>query len=309
MLSGMNESKPVLGFVGLGAMGLPMATNLLRAGYPVRVHNRTAAKAKPLEALGATICESPAEVAEACDAVFTMLSDDAATEAATIGDDGLLHTLPAGSIHLSCSTISPAQARHLARLHELHDQHYVAVPVYGRPEAAAAGKLWILCSGADAATRERIKPYLGPLSQGVRDFGDAPDAAHVVKVCGNYLIGAAIQAMGEAFTLAEKGGVSRHDTFAFLTDTVLDCAIYKNYGKQIAPEVYEPAGFTMPLALKDMTLAQQLGDETQTPLPFVGVIRAGLTAAIAKGRSHHDFAGLARETSENAGLSPEREIK
>ncbi|MBC8140035.1 MAG: NAD(P)-dependent oxidoreductase, partial [Armatimonadetes bacterium] len=154
-----------------------------------------------------------------------------------------------------------------------------------------------------------IAPYLAPLSQGVRDFGDAPDAAHVVKVCGNYLIGAAIQAMGEAFTLAEKSGVSRQDTFAFLTDTVFNCAIYKNYGKQIAPEVYEPAGFPLPLALKDMTLAQALGDETQTPLPFVGVLRAGLTAAIAKGRAHHDFAGLAREASENAGLSPEREIK
>ena len=303
----MINNLPVLGFVGLGAMGLPMATNLIRAGYALRVFNRTAAKAVPLKELGATVCESPAEVAEACDFVFTMLSDDAAVEPATLGDDGVLHTLPPGAVHVSCSTISPGLSRHLARLHDLHDQHYVAAPVYGRPEAAAAAKLFWLVSGADDAVRARVSPLLSPtMGQSVTDFGDAPDAAPVVKVCGNYMIGCAIQAMGEAFTLAEKSGVEREKVFQFLTETVFNAPIYKNYGKQIAPEVYEPAGFAMPLALKDMKLARELGDETQTPLPFNGVLIAGLTAALAKGRTIQDFAGLAQEASENAGLSPDR---
>ncbi len=287
-------------------MGLPMATNLIRAGYPLRVYNRTAAKAAPLAALGATVCESPAEVAEAADVVFTMLADDRAVESATIGDDGLLHTLSPGGIHVSCSTISPALARHLSTLHDLHDQQYVAAPVYGRPPVAEAGQLWIMLSGADAATRERVRVCLAPLSHATRDFGDAPDAAHVVKVCGNYMIGAAIEAMGEAFTLAEKSGVSREDIFAFLTESVFACPVYRNYGKLIAAETYEPAGFTLPLGLKDVSLAQTLADETLTPLPFAGVLRAQLTAARAKGHDEHDWATLAREVSEAAGLPPDR---
>lgn len=297
---------PTLGFIGLGAMGLPMAANLIRAGYPLRVYNRTAAKAEPLLALGATVCESPAEVAEAASVVFTMLADDRAVESATLGDDGLLHTLASDGVHVSCSTISPALARHLSTLHDLHDQHYVAAPVYGRPPVAEAGQLWIMLSGADASVRARIRPYLGAISGGVRDFGDAPDAAHVVKVCGNYMIGVAIEAMGEAFTLAEKSGVPRDAVYEFLTQTVFACPVYQNYGKLIASETYEPAGFTLPLGLKDVSLAQTLADETLTPLPFAGIVHAQLVAARAKGRDGHDWSTLAREVSEGAGLAPDR---
>lgn len=302
----MSETLPVVGFVGLGAMGLPMATNLVRAGYSLRVYNRTASKAESLSALGATVCESPAEVAEEASVVFTMLADDRAVESATIGDDGILHTLPSDGIHISCSTISPALARHLSTLHDLHDQHYVAAPVYGRPPVAEAGKLWIMLSGADNSVRERARSFLAPLSGGVQDFGDAPDAAHVVKVCGNYMIGVAIEAMGEAFTLAEKSGVSRQDIFSFLTQSVFACPVYQNYGKLIASETYEPAGFTLPLGLKDVSLAQTLADETLTPLPFAGILHAQLVAARAKGRDEQDWSTLAREVSEAAGLSPER---
>ncbi len=305
----MSDTLPSLGFVGLGAMGLPMAANLLRAGHPLRVYNRTAAKAAPLAALGATVCESPAMVAEGAAVVFSMLADDAAVEAATIGEDGLLHTLATDGVHISCSTISPALARHLARLHDLHDQHYVAAPVYGRPPVAEAGQLWMTLSGGTAAVRERVKPLLALLSRSTQDFGDAPDAAHVVKVCGNYMIAAAIEAMGEAFTLAERSGVSRQGVFEFLTQTVFAAPVYQNYGKMIAAEQYEPAGFTLPLGLKDVTLAQTLADETLTPLPFVGVLHAQLTAARAKGRDAHDWATLAREVSEAAGLSPTRDIR
>ncbi len=156
--------------------------------------------------------------------------------------------------------------------------------------------------------RERVMPYLAPISRAVHDFGDAPDAAHVVKVCGNYMIGAAIEAMGEAFTLAEKSGVPRQEVFAFLTQSVFNCLVYQSYGKLIAAEQYEPAGFTLPLGLKDVTLAQTLADETLTPLPFAGVLRAQLTAARAKGRDTHDWSTLAREVSEAAGLSPDRDV-
>jgi len=303
----MSETLPTLGFIGLGAMGRPIARHLLNAGYPLRVYNRTAAKTASLVDAGAVLCETPAEVASEASIVFTMLADDTAVETATIGEEGLLHTLPPDGIHLSCSTISPALARQLAALHTLHDQHYLAAPVYGRPPVAEAGQLWIMLSGADATVRERVKPVLASFSRLVQDFGDAPDAANVVKVCGNYMIGAAIEAMGEAFTLAEKAGVSRQDAYAFLTQSILDCVVYRTYGKLIAADEYEPAGFTLPLGLKDVTLAEQLAAETLTPLPFAGVIRSHLVAARAKGRDHEDWATLAREVSEGAGLSPERE--
>ena len=303
-----HKPNQTLGFVGLGAMGLPMAQNLLQAGYRLRVYNRTAEKAEPLRRLGAVVCETPAEVASGTEIVFSMLADDAALENATAGEDGLLHTLGAGGVHLSCSTISPDLARRLSDLHDLHDQRFVAAPVYGRPPVAAAGQLWMMLSGADAATRERVKPFLAPLSKSVHDFGDAPDAANVVKVCGNFMISAAIEAMGEAFTLAEKSGVNRQDVYAFLTQSVFACTAYQSYGKMIAAEQYEPAGFALPLGLKDVMLAETLAAQTLTPLPLAAIVRAHLIAARAKGRDAEDWSTLAREVSESAGLKPGRVI-
>lgn len=301
-----SEQNLTIGFIGLGAMGTPMAHNLLNSGFLLRLFNRTASKAAALIERGAVLCESPAEVATEADIVITMLADDAAVENATIGEEGLLHTLEPDGVHLSMSTISPLLARRLSAMHDLHDQHYVAAPVYGRPPVAEAGQLWIMLSGADESVRERVRPVLAAMSRSIHDFGDGPDAAHVVKVCGNYMIGAAIEAMGEAFTLAEKAGVSRQDTYEFLTQSVFASIVYQSYGKLIAAEQYEPAGFALPLGLKDITLAEQLAAETLTPLPLAGVVRSHLVAARAKGRDNEDWATLAREISEAAGLSPDR---
>jgi 3-hydroxyisobutyrate dehydrogenase-like beta-hydroxyacid dehydrogenase len=291
-----------VGFVGLGAMGLPMVKNLLAAGFGVRVYNRTRARAEALIDNGATVCDSAAEAATDVRVVCTMLSDDAAVESVTVGDDGILNALAPGAIHLSLSTIGPETARRLMTLHDLHDSVYLAAPVYGRPEVAQAGKLNILLSGGDAATRESVHPVLLAMGQKVWDFGDEVGAANVVKVCGNFMIGVAIEAMAEAFALAEKNGVSRLAIYEMLTQTIFASPAYVAYGKLIAEQQYLPPGFTVPLGQKDITLAQELGKRSNVPLPIAGIVQDKLIAARAKGRDEMDWACIGLEAAEAAGL-------
>ncbi|MDX1932431.1 MAG: NAD(P)-dependent oxidoreductase [Capsulimonadales bacterium] len=302
----MNRNEPMkkaVAFIGLGAMGLPMASNLLKAGFTLRVYNRTAEKASGLVEGGAVLCESPADAARSTDIVCSMLADDAAVESMSLGEDGILNGLTSGGIHLSLSTISPELSRRLAAEHDLRGSVYLAAPVYGRPEVAQAGQLNVLLSGGTADVRERVQPVLLAMGQKVWDFGDEPGAAHVVKVCGNFMIGAAIEAMGEAFTLAEKNGVSRQAIYEMLTLTVFGSPVYRSYGRLIATQEYLPAGFTLPLGQKDITLAQELGKRSGVPLPLAGVVQDRLIAARAKGRDAMDWACLALEASEAAGLS------
>ncbi len=200
--------KENIGFIGLGGMGLAMASNLLKAGFSLRVYNRTAEKARPLVEMGALLARSPAEAAEAAEpggVVVTMVSDDKAVEEVTVGPDGFLARLGDG-VHLSMSMIAPRAARRLAAIHRERGGRYVASPVFGKPEVAARAKLWIVTSG-DAAAKARVRPIQETLSQQVFDFGDDPGAANAIKLAGNFLLGAAIEAMAEAFTLAQKHGV------------------------------------------------------------------------------------------------------
>jgi 3-hydroxyisobutyrate dehydrogenase-like beta-hydroxyacid dehydrogenase len=183
----------VIGFVGLGNMGLPMASNLIEAGYTLRVYNRTAEKAQPLIAQGAELADNPANVVEPDGIAITMLSNDQALEEVVLGENGILHKLGSGGIHLSMSTVSSATANKLAKHHKQRGAHYLAAPVFGRPDAAAARKLWICLSGNGVA-KERVLPLLNILGQGVFDFGEEVGAANVVKIAGNFLIISAIEA-------------------------------------------------------------------------------------------------------------------
>ncbi|MBE9182105.1 NAD(P)-dependent oxidoreductase [Oculatella sp. LEGE 06141] len=290
-----------IGFIGLGNMGLPMATNLLAAGYPLRAYNRTSEKAQPLAEQGAQVVSQPAEAVEPGGIVVTMLANDAALEAVVLGDNGILAKLGQGGIHLSMSTVSPATAHKLAALHEQQGSQYVAAPVFGRPDAAAARKLWVACSGKTPA-KDRVKPILEQIGQGVFDFGEEAGSANVVKLTGNFLIIAAIEAMAEAFTLAEKNGIDRTDVANLFGQTLFACPIYQNYGRMIAQQQYEPAGFKLALGLKDVTLALQTARESQMPLPLASLLHDRLLALVADGKSEIDWTGLALKTSAEAGL-------
>jgi 3-hydroxyisobutyrate dehydrogenase-like beta-hydroxyacid dehydrogenase len=292
--------KETVGFIGLGNMGLAMATTLLKAGFGLSVYNRTAAKAQPLLELGARLARSPAEAAEPGGIVVTMVSDDRALEEVTLGANGFLGRLGDG-VHLSMSTIAPRTSRRLAGLHRAQGTGYVASPVFGKPDVAVQAKLWIATSG-DAAARARVRPLQEAIGQRVFDFGDEPGAANAIKLAGNFLLGAAIEAMAEAFTLAQKHGVPRQQTHEFFSQTLFDCFVYRDYGKLIAFEHYHPVGAKPSLIRKDFGLILDAANEGLLPMPLANLIHQRLTATVAKGREDADWAGFAREVSESTGL-------
>jgi 3-hydroxyisobutyrate dehydrogenase-like beta-hydroxyacid dehydrogenase len=293
--------RPVIGFVGLGNMGQPMAANLLKAGHSVRVWNRSPGRAAALAAQGATSVSRPEEVAEAGALVISSLSNDRVLEEVVGANHALLRRLGPGGIHLSTSTVAPETSRRLAEGHEHYGVTYLAAPVLGRPDAAAAAKLWIFLSGP-AEAKERAQPVLRALGQGVFDLGEDPGAANVVKLAYNFLLASAIEAMAEAFTLAEKNGVERRRLADLLVQTVFDCPVYRNYGKHIAEQRYQPALFKLSLGLKDVSLVLRTAASSKVPMPLAGLLHDHLLAAEAKGRGDLDWTALAGEVSEAAGL-------
>lgn len=290
-----------IAFIGLGSMGTPMAMNLIKAGYALRVYNRTAEKAQPLIDRGAALATSPADAVTPGGIVFTMLANDQAVEAVCLSEAGILSRLGTGGIHVSMSTIAPATAQRLAAEHEQRGSQYIAAPVFGRPEAAEAAKLWVCVSGSETS-RTRIEPMLKAMGQGIFDFGEAVGAANVVKLTGNFLIMAAIEAMAEAFTLAEKNGIDRAQVAELFGQTLFACPIYQNYGRMVAQQQYEPAGFKLSLGLKDVTLALQVAQSSQMPMPLANLVQNRLLTSIAKGRADFDWTGFALEVSDDAGI-------
>jgi len=295
--------RPVIGFIGLGNMGQPMAANLLQAGYPVRVWNRSADRAAPLVTRGAVRVSRPEEAAEPGGLVISSLSNDQVLEEVVGANRALLQRLGPGGIHVSTSTVAPATSRQLAEGHQPFGVTYLAVPVLGRPDAAAAAKLWIFLSGPKEA-KERVQPVLRTLGQGVFDLGEDPGAANVVKLACNFLMASAGEAMAEAFTLAEKNGMERCLVADLLVQTVFDCPVYRSYGRQIAEQRYLPALFKLSLGLKDISLVLQTAASSTVPMPLANLLHDHLLAAVAKGRGDLDVTGLAGEVSEAAGLRP-----
>jgi 3-hydroxyisobutyrate dehydrogenase-like beta-hydroxyacid dehydrogenase len=293
--------KPVIGFIGLGNMGQPMGSNLLKAEYPVRVWNRSLDRAASLVAQGATQVSRPEEAAERGALLLSSLSNDQVLEEVIGNNQNLLRRLGPGGIHISTSTIAPATSRRLAEIHRQYGVSYLAAPVLGRPDAAAAAKLWIFLSGP-AEAKERAQPVLRVLGQGVFDLGEDPGAANVAKLACNFMLASAMEAMAEAFTLAEKNGITRSRMAEILTQTVFDCPVYRNYGKQIAEQRYQPALFKLSLGLKDIGLVLQTAASSKAPMPLAGLLHNHLLAAEAKGRGGLDWTGLAGEISEAAGL-------
>jgi len=294
-----------ISFIGLGNMGLPMARNLLQAGYTLTVYNRTRARADQLKQLDPVVADSPAAAARDAEILVTMVADDAALEDVMLGPHGALAALSRGAVHASMSTISVGLSRRLAERHEAAGLTYVAAPAFGRPEAAEAKQLWIVAAGpADAL--QRCRPVLNAMGQGVIAVGDDPARANVIKLAGNFLLAAAIEAMGEAFALTRKFGVAPADLLDIVNGRLFRSPIYENYGKLIAEERYEPAGFKLRYGLKDIRLALGAADEVAAPMPLASLIRDRYLSAVARGWGDSDWAALARIAAADAGLNPPR---
>jgi 3-hydroxyisobutyrate dehydrogenase-like beta-hydroxyacid dehydrogenase len=242
-------------------------------------------------------------LAETCrgGVVITMLPDDAAAEEVVFGSGGMLFALPKNGIHISMSTISVALSERLAEIHGNAGQFYVAAPVFGRPEAAAAGKLFIIAAGPGAA-RARCQPLFDAMGQKTLELGERQSQANLVKLAGNFLIAANIECLGEAFALARKSGIEAHRFLEILTGTLFAAPLYQTYGAIIADEKYEPAGFKMSLALKDMRLALAAADATAVPMPTASLVHDHCLASVAQGQGETDWSGLARLCARNAGL-------
>jgi 3-hydroxyisobutyrate dehydrogenase-like beta-hydroxyacid dehydrogenase len=288
-----------IGFLGLGQMGQGMAGNLVKAGHAVRVYNRTAGKTSALVDLGAEAAQS---VAEACagEAVVTMLADDKAVEGLAFGEGGLVASLAPGALHVSCSTISTAMSERLSEAHAKAGQRFVAAPVFGRPDAAAAGKLFIVAAGEPGALAD-CAPLFEAMGQRVFTFGAHPPAANLVKLSGNFLIASVIESLGEAMALVGKAGVDLHAYLELLTSTLFSAPVYKTYGGLIADQKFEPAGFAAPLGQKDIRLTLAAAEDLQVPMPLASLLRDRFLTLLANGGEKLDWSAIGRLAAKDAG--------
>lgn len=289
-----------VGFIGLGNMGSGMAATLLKTGHELTVYNRTPQKAKLLTEKGATVAPT---VADACngDVVITMLSDDAALESVVFGGAGIVNNLPKGAMHVSCSTISVSLADKLTAEHAQRGQRFVSAPVFGRPEAAASAKLFIVAAGAMDAV-DACAPLLDAMGQRTFRFGEKPSSANLVKISGNFMISSTIEMLSEAMALVSKAGLDQHEYLNFLTSTLFAAPIYKTYGTLIADKKFKPAGFAVPLGFKDLHLALAAGDALRVPLPLANLVRDRFLRLLARGDETIDWSAISRLAAEDAGL-------
>jgi 3-hydroxyisobutyrate dehydrogenase-like beta-hydroxyacid dehydrogenase len=290
-----------IGFIGLGNMGAAIAANLLKARHEVTVWNRSAAKARSLVDAGAVLAATPKEAAAGKAAVITMLADDSALDAVLTGETGLIAGLDKGALHISMSTIAVATAERLTEEHRSRGQRLMCAPVFGRPEAAAAGKLFIV-AGGDPADIELADPVFRAVGQRVFAVGKKPSAANLVKLCGNFMILSAIESMAEAMTLAEKGGVQKAQLLEVLTGSLFDAPVFHNYGKTLVDGRFRPAGFAAPLGLKDMRLAGQSAETLRVPMPLLGLLSDHLLQTIAVEGEDIDWSGIGLTIAKNGGL-------
>jgi 3-hydroxyisobutyrate dehydrogenase-like beta-hydroxyacid dehydrogenase len=271
-----------IGFIGLGNLGTPIAENLLASGHQLFVYNRTASKTKPLTEKGAIACATIKEVTQACTVIITMVSDDKALKSVSEGPDGLIKNMQQGSVHISMSTILPLTAEELTREHTQQGSHYLASPVFGRPEAARARKLNFVVSG-EATFRQQAEQLLKDAGgAGVWDFGDNITAANTIKLCGNFMIAAALEAIGESVTLAAKSQIDTQKMWSFFSQTIFNSPIYVNYGNIIVNRQFEPAGFSMQLGLKDVNLVLSQAAQVQQKMPLASLLQHNMQQLIEK---------------------------
>jgi len=287
-----------VGFIGLGALGRGMATRLIDARHEVHVWNRSAEPSEELVRRGAHREESPGG-AFTGDAVITMLADDDAVRAAIISRD-VLRTAPKDLVHIVMSTLSVAFARELEQVHAEAGIAYIAAPVMGRPDVAAAGKLNILAAG-DPAAIERARPLFDAIGQRTWLLGVEPHQANVAKLAINFLLASAIEAMAEAAALAERYEIDPAKLMEVITGTLFAAPAYATYGKLIIEGEFKP-GFKLTLGLKDMRLAPAAGEAMGVPLPFASVVRDNLVDAIGHGDAGRDWSAVALVARRRAAL-------
>ena len=289
-----------IGFIGIGRMALGMVRNLLAAGHTVQVYNRTRARAEELASDGAEVIDS---IGAACDneLVISMLADDRAIEDVVFGEVDFINAMPSDGVHVSMATISEKMGRRLRDSHNAAGRAYVSAPVFGRPDAAAAAKLFIVAAGIPRAI-ERCQGAFDAMGQKTFVLGEDAVAANVVKITGNFMLASVIETLGEAFALSRKYGIDSEDLLELLTSTLFTAPVYKGYGSLIAKQQYEPAGFKLNLGLKDISLALEAASAKSVPMPIATAVRDQFLVGMERGYQDMDWAALGKVCADDAGL-------
>jgi 3-hydroxyisobutyrate dehydrogenase-like beta-hydroxyacid dehydrogenase len=293
-----------VGFIGLGNMGSGIARNLINAGHQLTVYNRTRSRADELGTLGARVATTPAEAASNAEALMTMLADDHALEDTLFDPGNAIRSLAGDALHISLSTISVALSRRLVQAHHEREQHYISAPVFGRPDAAAAAKLFVVAAGPKGQI-ERCGSLLDAIGQKTFIAGEDPPSANVIKLAGNFLLTTVIEGLAEAVALVRKSGLDPNTFLEMMTGSLFPAPVYRNYGGMIASDKFEPAGFKLPLGFKDNRLFLAAAEEAQVPVPLASLVHDRFLAALAQGLGEADWAAIARISFQEAGLRKE----
>jgi 3-hydroxyisobutyrate dehydrogenase-like beta-hydroxyacid dehydrogenase len=288
-------------FIGLGSMGSHMAKNLLKNKIDLYVYNRSKDKEAPLIKDGAKSLASPSEALQKAPIVFSIVSNDQALKDIVLGDKGILANAKPGTVHISMSTVSPDLIKELAEAHKAKGVLFASGTVFGRPEAAAQGKLWV-CLAGDPKAKKDAEPLLKFIGQKTYDFGDEAEKANVVKIMGNFMILSVVELLSEGFSFAEKNGIESKAVYNFLIDSMFPAPVFQKYGQVVADREFEPAGFKLELGLKDIDLLLRRADKVHVPMPLAGILHDRLMTAMALDRGKMDWATIAKSQFENSGL-------
>jgi len=290
-----------ISFIGLGNMGTPMAFNLLKGGLELAVYNRSKEKAAPLVKAGAKLLSHPSEAFKHAPIAFSMVANDHALFDITEGPNGLLAGAKPGSIHVSLSTISPETSTKLETLHKEKGLHYLAANVFGRPDVAAKAALWI-CIAGEKEAKTKAEPFLKFIGKSIYDFGSKPEMANNVKLAGNFMILAVIELLSEVFAFGEKHGIDPKDLYKLFTESLFPSPVFSTYGKIILDKAFSPAGFKLPLGLKDLNLFLDSAESVNYSSPLANLLHDKLLTSMAKGREDLDWSSISLISRENAGL-------
>jgi len=278
-----------------------MARRLIVAGHTLTVYNRTRRRAEPFRALGIDVADTIRDAAAKADVLISMVADDQAVEEVVFPPGDALHALPSGAVHVSMSTVSVAMSRRLADAHHEGRQHYVGAPVFGRPEAAASGKLFVVAAGPDDQVR-RCQPVFDAVGQKTFNVGADAPAANVIKLAGNFMISAMIESLAESVALARKHEVDPHVLLDVLTGSLFSAPIYRTYGSILLEQKFDPPGFKLPLGMKDNTLVLEAAQAARVSMPVASLLHDHFVTALAMGLGESDWSAVARVTYRNAGL-------
>lgn len=281
-------------------MGSFMAANLIKGGHDVIVFNRTREKMQPLKELGAKAAVSIAGVCKG-DVIITMLSDDRAVKNIVFGDEGLIKNMNKGTIHISMSTISTDLSERLNEDHSLAGQMFISAPVFGRPDSAAAAKLFIIAAGKHSAY-ECVLPLFYLMGQKSFYIGKRPQDANLFKLSGNFLIASVIESLGEVMALIGKAGMDRDQFLEILTSTLFTAPVYKTYGKQIIGGKFKPAGFAAPLGQKDIGLIITAAENLKVPMPLASLLHDRFLTLLAGEGESMDWSAIGQLAAKDSGM-------